>query len=141
MGNWQGKSCWWLGNLRQMIFNNQLHFLTILFSDSHNLLIPLSNSLPSLSLVIFIKYTAHHCLELSAFWLTWRKEKRLSMSQDRILLKLWRSRIFEVGVDQETLIVHRTMSEVLDLLLHMGGAPYCLLFFSLNVREKAIPKS
>ena len=46
-----------------------------------------------------------------------------------------------MGVDQENLIVHRTMSAFLDLLLHMGGAPYCLLFFPLNVREKAIPKS
>ena len=46
-----------------------------------------------------------------------------------------------MGVDEETLIVHKTMTEVLDLLLYMGGTPHGLLFFSLNVREKAVPKS
>lgn len=46
-----------------------------------------------------------------------------------------------MGVDKETLIVHKTMTEVLDLLLYMGGTPHGLLFFSLNVREKAAPKS
>jgi len=35
-----------------------------------------------------------------------------------------------VGVDQETLIVHKTMSEVLDLILYIGGAPHGLLFSS-----------
>ena len=45
-----------------------------------------------------------------------------------------------MGVDQENLIVHRTMREFLDLLLHMGGAPYCLLFFFPKCQGESNPQ-